>query len=111
MIKVGIAYRNDPKLAQKLLLDSAAANELVLADPPPTAWMTGFGDSTQDFELRVYVAEINQRNLVRTELQMHIAEVFREHDIELAFPQRDLWLRNADQLVPNAEAISASKRA
>ena len=56
--------------------------------------MTGFGDSTQDFELRVYVGEIGQRNPVRTELQMRNVEVFREHDIELAFPQMDLWVRN-----------------
>lgn len=98
VIKVGIAYRNDPAQAQKLLLEVAAGNALVLQDPAPNCWMTGFGDSTQDFELRVYVAEISQRNPVRTELQMRIVEVFRENDIELAFPQMDLWLRNQVQV-------------
>jgi potassium efflux system protein len=116
VIKVGVAYRNDPRLAQKLLLETAAAHELVLKDPAPLAWMMGFGDSTQDFELRFFVAEINQRNLVRTELQMRIAEVFREHDIEIAFPQRDVWLRNTletnapPQPAPSADAIRDSKR-
>jgi potassium efflux system protein len=116
VIKIGVAYRNDPRLAQKLLLETAAAHELVLKDPAPLAWMMGFGDSTQDFELRFFVAEINQRNLVRTELQMRIAEMFREHDIEIAFPQRDVWLRNAPetnappQPAPSADAIRDSKR-
>jgi potassium efflux system protein len=117
VIKVGIAYRNDPAQAQKLLLEIAAAHPQVLADPAPNCWMTGFGDSTQDFELRVYVGEINQRNPVRTELQFRITEVFREHDIEIAFPQRDVWLRNAGEAnlppqseAPSADAISASKR-
>jgi potassium efflux system protein len=117
VIKIGIAYRNDPAQAQKLLLEIAAAHPQVLADPAPNCWMTGFGDSTQDFELRVYVGEINQRNPVRTELQFRIAEVFREHDIELAFPQRDVWLRNAAEInvapqsaAPSADATSASKR-
>ena len=93
-VKVGIAYGNDARQAQLLLLDIAGAHPLVLDDPAPTCWMTGFGDSSQDFELRAFVAEIGQRNPVRTELQMRIAEVFRQHDIEIAFPQMDLWLRN-----------------
>jgi potassium efflux system protein len=93
-IKVGVAYRNDPREAQRLLLEIAAAHPQVLDDPAPACWMTGFGDSSQDFDLRVSVAEIAQRNPVRTDLQMRIAEVFREHDIEIAFPQMDLWLRN-----------------
>jgi potassium efflux system protein len=116
VIKIGIAYRNDPAQVQKLLLEIAAAHPQVLDDPAPNCWMTGFGDSTQDFELRVYVGEINQRNPVRTELQMRIVEVFRKHDIEIAFPQRDVWLRNAVEVnapqtaAPSAEATSASKR-
>ncbi|MGH8122130.1 MAG: mechanosensitive ion channel domain-containing protein, partial [Rudaea sp.] len=116
VIKVGIAYRNDPRLAQKLLLQIASAHPLVLGSPPPIAWLMGFGDSTQDFELRVHVGEINQRNLVRTELQFAIAETFRANDIEIAFPQRDVWLRNAPetnappQPAPSADAIRDSKR-
>ena len=116
VIKVGIAYRNDPKLAQKLLLEIASAHPLVLEDPPPIAWLMGFGDSTQDFELRVHVAEINQRNLVRTDLQFSIVEAFRANDIEIAFPQRDVWFRNAletnapPQPAPSADAIRDSKR-
>ncbi len=112
VIKVGVAYRNDPKLARKLLIEVAAEHELVLADPPPIAWFMGFGSSTQDFELRVYVAEINQRNLVRTELQMRIVEVFRENDIEIAFAQQDVWLRNAVEIknAAKSEPQSAQKK-
>ncbi|MEP6485003.1 MAG: mechanosensitive ion channel domain-containing protein [Rudaea sp.] len=103
VVKVGIAYRNDPRDAQKMLLDIAHAHPLVLRDPAPTCPMTGFGDSTQNFELRVYVAEISQRGLVQNELQFRIVEVCRERDIELAFPQRDVWIRNAEALRGIAE--------
>lgn len=122
VIKVGIAYRNDPRTAQRLLLDTATGHDLVLGDPAPVAWMMTFGNSTLDFELRFFVAEINQRNLVRTELMMRIAEVFAANDIEIAFPQQDLWLRNAPALTDpapaaisqpadNAEPMKSSKRA
>ena len=104
VIKIGVAYRSDPKLTQKLLLDVAASHPQVLNEPAPNCWMMGFGDSTLDFELRVYVAEIGQRNPVKTELQIRIAEVFREHEIEIAYPQRDLWVRNAVELKRAAKA-------
>jgi len=113
-VPVGVAYRNDPQFAQKLLLDVARAHPLVLANPEPTCWMSGFGDNAQNFDLRVNVAEIGQRNPVRTELQFHIAQVFREHDIEIAFPQMDVWIRNGGGAPPqpaNADSTNASKRA
>jgi len=119
VIKIGVAYRNDARLAQKLLLQVATEHPLVLNDPQPLAWMTGFGDSTQDFELRFFVAEISQRNLVRTELVMRIAEVFRDNDVEIAYPTRDVWFRNtldtagssaSPQAAPTAEASKPSNR-
>jgi len=120
VIKLGVAYRNDPRAAQKILLDVAKSHPQVLDDPAPSCPMTGFGDSTQNFELRVYVAEIAQRGNVQNELQFRIVEVCRENDIELAFPQRDVWIRNAEELragyaeknqPASAAPISDSKRA
>ena len=64
-----------------------------------------------NFDLRVCVAEIGQRNPVRTELQLRIAQVFRERDIEIAFPQLDVWLRSPRQPDSSAEATKASNRA
>src|SRR6185503_12548059 len=110
-ISVGVAYRNDPQLARQLLLDIAKSHPQVLAEPEPTCWLSSFGDNAMNFDLRVCVAEIGQRNPVRTELQLRIAQVFREHDIEIAFPQMDVWIRSQPQPVPSAEATSASNRA
>jgi potassium efflux system protein len=98
VIKVGIAYRNDAREAQRLLLEIASAHPQVLADPAPQCFLTGFGDNAQNFELRVCVAEIGQRGPVSNDLQMRIAEVFRENDIEIAFPQMDLWMRSPVQV-------------
>jgi small-conductance mechanosensitive channel len=44
------------------------------------------------------------RGSVQNELQFRIVEVCREHDIELAFPQRDIWIRNAEDLRPTLDA-------
>jgi len=108
-IKVGIAYRNDPQLARELLLGIARAHPQVLHDPEPTCWMSGFGDNAQNLDLRVCVAEVSQRNPVRTDLQFRIAQEFRDRDIEIAFPQLDVWIRAQPQS-PNVDATHAPNR-
>jgi potassium efflux system protein len=57
-------------------------------------FFVSFGDSSLDFELRVFTMGVNQRFLARHELHMSIDKAFREAKIEIAFPQRDLHLRS-----------------
>ena len=109
VIKLGIAYRADARVAQHLLLELAAKHEQVLADPAPTAWVTGFADSKQELELRVFVAEINQRNAVRTDLQVAIVAAFAARGIEMALMAPVPF--ELPQPAPSAEATKASKRA
>ncbi len=90
--------------AAKLFLELANSQPNVLKEPAPSCGMTGFGDSTQNFELRVYVGEVGLRGSVQNDLQFRVAEACREHDIELAFPQRDVWVRNAHELRGIVEA-------
>jgi len=99
VIKVGVAYNSDPIQVQNLLLAIAAAHPDVLREPAPTCWMIGFGNSTLDFELRVFVAEIVQRQPVRTGLHMQIKQQFREQGIEIAFPQMDVWVHQASNRI------------
>jgi len=109
VIKVGIAYRADARLAQQLLLELAAKHELVLANPAPTAWVTAFADAKQELELRVFVAEINQRNTVRTDLQLAIVEAFAARGIEMALMAPIPF--EASQRAPNTVSTNASNRA
>jgi small-conductance mechanosensitive channel len=64
----------------------------------------GFGDSSLDFQLRVWLDDIKYMNVVRSELNQEIDRRFRELAIEIPFPQRDLHLRSVDQ--PLTEALS-----
>jgi potassium efflux system protein len=95
-IKVGIAYGSDTALAQKVLETVVQENPLVLDEPKPQVFFVGFGESSLDFEVRVFVRGIG--NLLATRHQLHIAidNAFREHNIEISFPQRDLHLRSVD---------------
>jgi len=107
VLKIGVAYSSDADSVRQMLLDLARADARVLRDPPPTCWLLSLGASTLDFELRVFVGEILDRNRVRNALLENIIEVFRERGVEIAFPQMDLWVRNAP---PHLDALEAGTR-
>lgn len=96
IIKVGVSYESDVDKVESLLLRLASQNPSVLADPPPQALFWGFGDSTLDFELRIFIARIEHLQPVRHQLHNAIIKAFREAGIEIAFPQRDLHIRSCE---------------
>ncbi len=97
-IPVGVSYGADVRKAEEILLKIANAQANVLADPAPYVVFGNFGDSTLDFELRVFIPHIDHRVTVVHSLHMQITEEFRKANIEIAFPQRDLHLRSIGDL-------------
>ncbi len=91
---VGIAYGSDVAKAERLLYEVAAANPMVLADPPPVVLFKNFGDSSLEFELRVYTSGMDNYFRVWHTVNCAIDDAFRKGGIEIAFPQRDLHVRS-----------------
>jgi len=94
VIKVGVAYGSDTALARKLLLEVSKINSIVLEDPAPEAFFIGFGESSLDFELRVFLQNRDLWAPLSDQMHTAIDKAFREHGIEIAFPQRDLHVRS-----------------
>lgn len=95
VIPVGVAYGSDIELVHEQLRAVANANELVLTDPGPQVVFRSFGGSSLDFELRVFIASRDAWPELVDRLHSEIDAAFRVHDIEIAFPQLDLHLRDA----------------
>lgn len=94
-IEVGVAYGSDPEQVRQLLLDAALENPKVLRDPAPNAWFMNLGESTLDFELRIYVAALGDRTVVRNDLNRRITELLAQAGIAIAYPQMDLHLHRS----------------
>lgn len=105
-IPVGISYSADIKKAESVLLELAQAHPLILDDPKPYVIFGNFGDSTLDFELRVFLPHADNLLTVKHDMHTRITEAFRREDIEIAFPQRDLHIRSAGDL---AGVVKASE--
>ena len=68
----------------------------MLRDPEPVVLFLGFGASTLDHELRVHVNDINDRLAATDELNRHIDALCHEHNVEIAFSQLDIHIRNGN---------------
>ena len=92
-VTVGVAYGSDIKLVRSSLLEIAGRTEKVLAYPPPDVLFSDFGDSALIFVLRVWT-DVDNMLKVGTAIRFEIDRVFRERNIEIAFPQRDIHIRS-----------------
>ena len=94
-IPFGVSYSSDIHKVMDIALEAAKAQKRVLLDPPPVVRMMGFGDNSVDFELRVWIRDPAAGvNNLRSDLYVALWDAFREHCIEIPFPQRDLHIRD-----------------
>ncbi|WP_379549386.1 mechanosensitive ion channel family protein [Qipengyuania sp. DGS5-3] len=95
---VGVSYDSDLELVSKLLYQAVDETNRILANPKPRVNLMGFGDNSVDFEIRFWIQdpEGGLAN-IRSDVYMRIWQLFKENDIEIPYPQRDLNLRNNEQ--------------
>jgi small-conductance mechanosensitive channel len=104
-IVVGVAYGSNTELVRETLLEIAQGHPKVLKRPKPDVLFDDFGDSALIFKLRLWTT-IEQFITVETYVRFEIDRLFRERNIEIAFPQRDIHIRSVvgkTQLELNSE--------
>lgn len=98
IVAIGVSYDSDPERVREILLECANKLETILKEPKPSVLFMGFGNSSLDFELRCFVADVDTSLGTRSDLRFAILRAFRDEKIEIPFPQRDLNLRNVEKL-------------
>jgi small-conductance mechanosensitive channel len=93
-LEVGVSYGSDVDLVIKALEEVAANNSNVLKAPEPTVLLREFGDSSWNMQLRVWLSSTRRYYEIYSKLNIDIVRKFREYDIEIPFPQRDLHVRS-----------------
>jgi small-conductance mechanosensitive channel len=93
IITVGVAYGSPIELVRETLLEIAHNHPKVLKRPKPDVLFDDFGDSALTFKLRLWTT-IDHFIAVETDVRFEIDRLFRERNIEIAFPQRDIHIRS-----------------
>ncbi len=97
IIPVGVAYGTDTEKVRDILLSIAEDNEDVAKTryvPEPRVLFREFGDSSLNFELRVFLHNVDSRLSIISDLNFAIDKAFRKEGIEIPFPQRDLHVKS-----------------
>ena len=92
LLPVGIAYGSDVQGAMNLMLQAAHDNSLILDDPKPVVTFDSFGDNALLLTLRCFIGSVDNRVPAKSALHQVIDQLFREAEISMAFPQRDVHL-------------------
>lgn len=93
-IVVGVAYDSDLDKVLEALLAVAREEKTVMEKPAPDVLLDSFGDSSWNMILRVWIPDPFGHHKMRSNLNCAIVRKFREVDIEIPFPQRDLHIRS-----------------
>jgi small-conductance mechanosensitive channel len=96
-IPVGVAYGSDVPQVMRILKECAEQNPSVRKNPFPRVFFLGFGASSLDFELRVWVNDFTDRRMALSQINQEIDQKFRSAGIEIPFPQRDLHVKSVKE--------------
>jgi small-conductance mechanosensitive channel len=91
-VAVGIAYGSNTQLVKELLIAAALSIGDIKADPKPTVLFDEFGDSSLNFTVNFYVDDAFIVQRIKSDLRFEIDKKFRENNISIPFPQRDLHI-------------------
>jgi len=106
-VGVGVSYQCNMKLAEELMLQAAKDCPRVLETPPPTVWMSEYGESSVNFIIHCWIVDPEEGvGNVRSAVLKRLWNLFQEHGVEIPFPQRDLNLRDNAQFQQLVAAIS-----
>ena len=100
-LRVGVAYGSDCKLVARLIEQATVAQDDILNEPAAVVIFDDFGDNALMFETFFWVNATKERDLrqIRSRVRFTIDELFAQHNVVIAFPQRDVHLDGTLQLV------------
>ncbi len=108
IVSVGVSYSADTEMVERILMEIATSNPMVLMNPPPSVIFKRISTDSFEFDIRMILRDINWVMNITSEVNHAIAKRFAAEGIEIPYPQRNLWLRNPEVLVQGAKPADGS---
>lgn len=110
-ISVGVAYNSDLEKVQKLMLEAAMEHPKCIKDPEPQCHLRKFSDYSIDFTLFFWIADIvDGRMKPQSEVMLNIWKKFKEHNVEISYPQREVYVKNLSDITLTPESTIKTKK-
>jgi len=93
-VKIGVAYGSDVKKVEALLLQSLSEQRGVLKTPKPFVIFDDFGESALQFSVLFFITDSFSDPKIKSEIRFRIDQLFRENNVSIPFPQRDIHIIN-----------------
>lgn len=110
-IPVGVSYSANPRRVYEILMEIAKAHPTILKNPEPMVYFAGFGDSSLDFEVRFFLADVMSQLAIQNDIRFAIYDRLKEEGIEIPFPQRDLHIRTSGDIAEPKPPKKTRRRA
>ena len=98
--KVGVAYGSDLQQVRRVLLGAAKASPHAESDPAPVVRFRGFGESSLDMELFIWIDSPQNQAVASDDLNERIYDALNQAGIGIPFPQREIWIRGPQEAAP-----------
>ena len=95
-LPLSVAYGSDTKLVKKILMDVAKENPYIIQYPAPFVRFNAFAESSLDFSLYFFSRNYMIIEDIKSDLRFSIDQAFRENNISIPFPQRDIRIRKEE---------------
>ena len=92
-VNVGVAYGSDTALVKKILLEAVNDHHLILDYPVPFVRFGDFADSALNFSVLFFTNRFLIIEDIKSDIRFKIDKAFRENNVSIPFPQRDVWMR------------------
>lgn len=93
-VRIGVAYGSDANQVRELIFQVLNERNDILESPPASVFFEDFGDNALIFDAVFWVSAVSETDIRRrrSEIRFRLYELFNEHNVVIAFPQRDLHL-------------------
>jgi len=100
-VKVGVAYGSPARKVAELIMQATTELPEALKEPKPLVTFDDFGDNALMFEVTFWISSRVESGLrvAKSNVRFRLEELFEQHDIVVAYPQRDIHLDGSLKLI------------
>ena len=96
-VDIGVSYGSDIRQVENTLLEVVKQFSKFKMNYTPSVFLVSYGDSSINFKLYFFSSEVFRSDKIRSDVRKAIWIAFKREGIQIPFPQRDVWIKNADK--------------